>query len=176
MKFLEKVSNNMAKFKFEIKKHSPEILIGAGVVGVIGSCVLACIATTKVEKILETLLKKHQIVLIDTDFSTDFDYFSYSQQVYLIQTMNVLTIQQLTEFLSKLKSQNVIDDDKIRIILNKYMEIDGITIKQLIGGLAFYNDPSMSYMQQIFEKNGARYTTLSYNQHAYERYLQDIAK
>ena len=26
MKFLEKVSNNMAKFKFEIKKHSPEIL------------------------------------------------------------------------------------------------------------------------------------------------------
>ena len=67
--------------------------------------------------------------------------------------MNVLTIQQLTEFLSKLKSQNVIDDDKIRIILNKYMEIDGITVKQLIGGLAFYNDPSMSYMQQIFEKN-----------------------
>ena len=132
--------------------------------------------SVKVEKILETLLKKHQIVLIDTDFSTDFDYFSYSQQVYLIQTMNVLTIQQLTEFLSKLKSQNVIDDDKIRIILNKYMEIDGITIKQLIGGLAFYNDPSMSYMQQIFEKNGARYTTISYNQHAYERYLQDIAK
>ena len=37
MKFLEKVSNNMAKFKFEIKKHSPEILIGAGIVG-IGLC------------------------------------------------------------------------------------------------------------------------------------------
>lgn len=132
--------------------------------------------SVKVEKILETLLKKHQIVLIDTDFSTNFDYFSYSQQVYLIQTMNVLTIQQLTEFLSKLKSQNVIDDDKIRIILNKYMNLDGITVKQLIGGLAFYNDPSMSYMQQIFEKNGTRYTTISYNQHAYERYLQDIAR
>lgn len=129
-----------------------------------------------VEKILETLLKKHQMVLIDTDFSTDVGYFSYSQQIYLIQTMDVLTIHPLTEFLSKLKSQNAICDDKIRIILNKFLDIDGITIKELIGGLAFYNDPSMSYMQQIFEKNGIQYTTISYNQEAYENYLQNIAK
>ena len=128
------------------------------------------------ENILETLLKKHQIVLIDTDFSTNIDYFTYSQQVYLVQTMDVLTIQPLTEFLSKLKSQNAINSDKIRIILNKYMSLDGITVKQLIGGLAFYNDPSMSYMQQLFEKNGVRYTTISYDQNAYEVYLQDVAR
>ena len=130
----------------------------------------------KAENILETLLKKHQIVLIDTDFSTNIDYFTYSQQVYLVQTMDVLTIQPLTEFLSKLKSQNAINSDKIRIILNKYMSLDGITVKQLIGGLAFYNDPSMSYMQQLFEKNGVRYTTISYDQNAYEVYLQDVAR
>lgn len=132
--------------------------------------------SVKVENILENLLKKHQIILIDTDFSTDTGYFSYSQQVYLVQTMDVLTIQPLTEFLSKLKSQNAINNDKIRIVINKYMKLDGITVSQLIGGLAFYNDPSMSYMQQIFSKNGARYTTISYNQQAYERYLQDIAR
>lgn len=132
--------------------------------------------SVKAENILETLLKKHQIVLIDTDFSTNIDYFTYSQQVYLVQTMDVLTIQPLTEFLSKLKSQNAINSDKIRIILNKYMSLDGITVKQLIGGLAFYNDPSMSYMQQLFEKNGVRYTTISYDQNAYEVYLQDVAR
>lgn len=132
--------------------------------------------SVKAENILETLLKKHQIVLIDTDFSTNIDYFTYSQQVYLVQTMDVLTIQPLTEFLSKLKSQNAINSDKIRIILNKYMSLDGITVKQLIGGLAFYNDPSMSYMQQLFEKNGLRYTTISYDQNAYEVYLQDVAR
>ena len=55
--------------------------------------------SVKAENILETLLKKHQIVLIDTDFSTNIDYFTYSQQVYLVQTMDVLTIQPLTEFL-----------------------------------------------------------------------------
>lgn len=132
--------------------------------------------SVKAENILETLLKKHQIVLIDTDFSTNIDYFTYSQQIYLVQTMDVLTIQPLTEFLSKLKSQNAINSDKIRIILNKYMSLDGITVKQLIGGLAFYNDPSMSYMQQLFEKNGVRYTTISYDQNAYEVYLQDVAR
>ena len=132
--------------------------------------------SVKAENILETLLKKHQIVLIDTDFSTNIDYFTYSQQVYLVQTMDVLTIQPLTEFLSKLKSQNAINSDKIRIILNKYMSLDGITVKQLIGGLAFYNDPSMSYMQQLFEKSGVRYTTISYDQNTYEVYLQDVAR
>ena len=130
----------------------------------------------KVENILETLLKKYQIVLIDTDFSTNVDYFTYSQRVYLVQTMDMLTIQPLTEFLSKLKSQNAINSEKIRIILNKYINLDGISVRQLIGGLAFYNDPSMTYMQQLFEKNGARYTTISYDQHAYEAYLKDIAK
>lgn len=132
--------------------------------------------SVKVENILETLLKKYQIVLIDTDFSTNVDYFTYSQRVYLVQTMDMLTIQPLTEFLSKLKSQNAINSEKIRIILNKYINLDEISVRQLIGGLAFYNDPSMTYMQQLFEKNGARYTTISYDQHAYEAYLKDIAK
>ena len=131
--------------------------------------------SARVENILETLLKKHQVVIIDTDFSTDADYFAYSEQVYLVQTMDILTIQPLTEFLSNLKSKNAINNEKIRIILNKFMNFDEITVSKLIGGMAFYNDPSMTYMQQIFEKNGVRYTTVSYNQQAYEKYIQDVA-
>lgn len=131
--------------------------------------------SAKVETILETLLKRHKVVIIDADFSTETDYFLYSEQVYLVQTMDVLTIQPLTEFLSKLKSKNAINNDKIRIVLNKFMNFDEVTIGRLIGGLAFYNDPSMTYMQQIFEKNGAKYTTISYNQQAYENYIQDVA-
>lgn len=56
------------------------------------------------------------------------------------------------------------------------MNFDEITVSKLIGGMAFYNDPSMTYMQQIFEKNGVRYTTVSYNQQAYEKYIQDGCK
>lgn len=43
---------NIAKFK--VKKHSPEILIAAGVAGTIASAIMACRATTKISEILET--------------------------------------------------------------------------------------------------------------------------
>lgn len=36
----------------KLKKHSPEILVGAGIVGVVTSTVMACKATTKIDEIL----------------------------------------------------------------------------------------------------------------------------
>lgn len=50
---LNKVSRSFHKMGFEIKKHSPEILAAAGVVGTIASGIMACKATTKVNDILE---------------------------------------------------------------------------------------------------------------------------
>ena len=47
-----KLSRAFHKVGFQIKKHSPEILIGAGVVGVVTSAVMACVATTKLKPIL----------------------------------------------------------------------------------------------------------------------------
>lgn len=41
------------KVSFKLKKHSPEILVVAGVVGVVASTVMACRATTKVGKIID---------------------------------------------------------------------------------------------------------------------------
>ena len=41
------------KVSFRIKKHSPEILVAAGVVGTVASAVMACKATTKVSAILD---------------------------------------------------------------------------------------------------------------------------
>jgi hypothetical protein len=40
---------------FTVKKCSPEILLGVGVVGVVGSTVLACVATTKASQIIEKM-------------------------------------------------------------------------------------------------------------------------
>ena len=41
------------KLKFKVVKHSPELLMGAGVIGIVGSTVLACRATLKVNDIIE---------------------------------------------------------------------------------------------------------------------------
>ncbi len=56
---LSNVGRTLNKVKFSAKKHSPEILIVAGVVGTVTSAVMACKATTKVGKIAEE--HKYQI-------------------------------------------------------------------------------------------------------------------
>lgn len=47
------------KLGFAFKKHSPEILVVAGVVGTVASAVMACKATTKLDEVLEE--HKHKI-------------------------------------------------------------------------------------------------------------------
>lgn len=55
--WLSKVSTSAAKFAgkadFTIKKNSPEILLGAGIVGFVGTIVLACRATCRADEVLE---------------------------------------------------------------------------------------------------------------------------
>ena len=51
---MTKMTRGLSRFGLKIKKHSPEILVVTGVVGVVASTVMACKATTKVNDILET--------------------------------------------------------------------------------------------------------------------------
>lgn len=67
------------KVGFKIRKHSPEILVAAGVVGTVASTIMACKATTKVSDILEdTKSQVDQVhaVLDDRNISED----KYSQE------------------------------------------------------------------------------------------------
>ena len=50
---MNNITRTLNKAAFKFKKHSPEILVVAGVVGVVGSTVMACKATTKVNDILD---------------------------------------------------------------------------------------------------------------------------
>ena len=50
---MNKISGTFCKVGFQLKKHSPEILVAAGVVGTVVSAVMACKATTKVGKIID---------------------------------------------------------------------------------------------------------------------------
>ncbi len=50
---LKSINSIASKASAKLKRHSPEILIAAGVVGVVASAVLACKATTKISTIIE---------------------------------------------------------------------------------------------------------------------------
>lgn len=49
----DNVSRAFHKFGFKVKKHSPEIMVVAGVIGTVVSAVMACKATTKIDGVLE---------------------------------------------------------------------------------------------------------------------------
>ena len=77
--FVNKITRNINIAGLKLKKHSPEILVVTGVVGVVASAVMACKATTKVNDILEETKEKvdqvHQ-VLDDESISEE----KYSQE------------------------------------------------------------------------------------------------
>lgn len=59
------VTRSVNKVVFSVQKHSPQILMGVGIVGVVASAVMACKATLKVNDILneskETIEKIHEV-------------------------------------------------------------------------------------------------------------------
>lgn len=64
-KLVSKATIMASKATFKLRKHSPEILLVSGIVGVVGSAVMACKATTKLSTILEetkdTVDKIHEV-------------------------------------------------------------------------------------------------------------------
>ena len=128
----------------------------------------------KVGPILETLLRNHSLILIDCDFKTPLEYFANSQEIYLVQSMDVLTIQPLTAFLRELKAKNILEEHKIRIIINKYIKLRNVTEKAIIGGMAYYNDPAMSFMTELFDRNTVKYFTIPFEEEIYAKYLEGL--
>lgn len=57
-----KLSKNIHNVGFTIKQHSPTILVGAGVVGIVASAVLACRATLKVHDVFEETKQKRETI------------------------------------------------------------------------------------------------------------------
>ena len=57
-KFMGKIGLATSRAALKLKKHSPEILVVAGVAGVVASTVMACKATTKIDSILENTKNK----------------------------------------------------------------------------------------------------------------------
>lgn len=124
--------------------------------------------------ILATLTKNYSLVILDCDFETDYNYFAQVQEIYLVQSLDILTIQPLTAFLRNLKAKNMLNPEKIRIVLNKMVNLKSVNEKTIIGGIAYYNDPAMSFMTELFNKDTVKYCTIPFEEQTYAKYLDGI--
>ena len=123
---------------------------------------------------LTTLTKNYSLVIMDCDYETNYAYFDCAQEIYLVQSYDILTIQPLTEFLRNLKSKNILEPSKLRIVLNKVLRVRSITERVIIGGMSSYNDPSMSYMTELFNKDNVKFCSIPFDTEAYSRYLDGL--
>ena len=127
-----------------------------------------------VEPIIQTLLKKHSIILLDCDFNTPDRYFKYAQEIYLVQSMDILTIQPLTLFLRKLTDKGALSEDKVRVVLNKYVKTKELNEEILVGGISIYNDASMTVRKELFDRKKVKRITVPLEIETYLRYLDGL--
>lgn len=69
----EAIGRQIARNALHLQKASPEILLGVGIVGLVGSTVLACRATLKVEQVLSESKDK-------VDLATNLEHDDYSEK------------------------------------------------------------------------------------------------
>ena len=123
---------------------------------------------------IDTIMQNNNVILIDTDFTTPYDYFRLCQEIYLVQDMNVLNISQTTMFLRELKSHGV-PMNKIRIIINKHVRCS-LTAKDIIDGIATYTSYDLKMFDELFNSATIPYYILPFDQENYTKYIEMLYK
>lgn len=128
------------------------------------------------DKVLKTLIDNYSVVLIDCDYDTPIGYFDNSTDLFLVQNMDILTMQPLTTFLKELKSKGVLKDEKMRFISNMETKVKGVNSQILLSAIAVYKDPGMAYTVDLFDKNLTKVFTVPFDIEAYNKYLTSLVE
>ena len=127
----------------------------------------------KHKTLLETVKRNNNLILMDCDFTTPFEYFEQASEIYIVQDLDILKLQETTMFLRELKSKNI-DMSKIRVVINRYVKTV-LTPKRLIEGLSYYNDPEMSFVDELLTGK-VIYTVVPYSLENYAKYIEGLYK
>lgn len=126
------------------------------------------------ESMYKTLLEEYDLILVDTDFNTNFGYYAGADEIFAVQSLDILTMQPLTKHLKDLKDKNLIMDSNIKIVINKEINLKGLSRKMIVGGISTYNNPSMSFMTKLFDKDTVTVCTIPFDLTVYQKYLENI--
>ncbi len=124
--------------------------------------------------LVDTIMQNNNVILIDTDFTTPSDYFRLCQEIYVVQDMDILNINQLTIFLRQIKSRGV-PMNKIRVIINKHVNC-ALTAKDILDGIATYTSYDLKMFDELFNSNAIPYFILPFDSENYKKYVEMIFK
>ena len=89
IKLMTNVSRTLSRAGLTLKKHSPEILIGLGIVGTITSTVMACKASTKASEIIaesKNELEKVREIATNPDYANVYSEKDYKKDLTIVYT------------------------------------------------------------------------------------------
>lgn len=125
-------------------------------------------------KLMETVSSHNNVVFVDCDFSTPADYYRLAQEIYVIQDMDILNINQITMFLRELKSRGI-PMSKVKIVVNKHIRC-ALTAKDIIDGIATYTSPDLRMYDELFSSSEMQYFILPFEQENYAKYVEMMYK
>ena len=128
------------------------------------------------EMAINTLLNNYSLILLDCDFDTDFEYFKLAQELYLVQSFDILTIQPITSFVKKLKMNSIVNEEKFKIIINKSLYVSGINERTIVAAMSVYNSPDTTYQLDLFDRNKVEYFEIPFEEKNYSKYLDELVK
>ena len=127
----------------------------------------------KHKSVIDIVKNNSNITIVDADFTTPIDYFEQASEIYVVQDMDILKMQETTSFLREMKNRNM-DMKKVKIIINKYVK-SILTPKKIIEGISYYKDPEMTFTDVLLN-NKVLYTVVPYNVNNYVKYIESLCR
>lgn len=94
--FMNTISRSAHRMAFKLQKHSPEILVVAGVIGAVASAVMACKATTKLSDILDDSRDKidsiHDVIENPDKVNEEYTQDDGNKDLAIVYTQTALKI------------------------------------------------------------------------------------
>ena len=89
------ISNATGRAGLQVKKHSPEILMGVGVVSFIGTIILACKATTRAEEVLDRHAREMDEAREAAEIATEEDNYDLKKETLVVYSHTAVDMAKL---------------------------------------------------------------------------------
>ncbi len=130
--------------------------------------------TYNANKIIETVMQNNTVVLVDADFTTPPDFFRLCQNIYIVQDMDIINLQQVTMFIRELKSRGV-PMNKIKLIVNKHVKC-ALTTRHIIDGIVTYTSYDLKMYTDLLSASSLETYVIPFDQENYRKYVEMVYK
>lgn len=127
-----------------------------------------------VSMIVDTIMQHNNVILMDTDFTTPVDFFRLCQEIYVVQDMNILNINQISIFLRQLKNKGI-PLHKVRVVINKHIKCT-LTAKEILDGIATYTSYDLKMYDELLNSSTIPYYILPFDMENYRKYIEMVHK